>query len=290
MFSTEADATPPPLDRETAPCGETCCSPGASAMAYDQLMAGEAAAVQRIRDALALDRLVLYAQPIVELSSGITNRHELLLRMLPESGEDGLIPPGDFLPDAERTGLIGEIDRWVVRQAIEMLRGDIQCLEVNLSGKSLADQAMPSYIEQLLEEASVEPSKLILEITETAAIANMVEASAFANRLTAVGCRFALDDFGVAFGSLYYLKHLPVDYVKIDGEFIRELKQDPADQVIVRAIVELAHGLGIGTIAEFVIDEATARILAHYGVDYAQGDHFGRPRPVSEIGAEASAR
>ena len=255
-------------------------------MAYDQFMPGDAAAVRRIRDALDLDRLVLHAQPIVELPTGQIQRHELLLRMLGD--DDQLIPPAEFLPQAESSGLVGEIDRWVIGEAVTLLEGGgFDCLEVNLSGKSLADPDMPTYIEGLIAGSTIDPARLILEITETAAIANMAEASAFATRLNEAGCRFALDDFGVAFGSLYYLKHLPVDYVKIDGEFVRGIKQDPADQVIVKAIVELAKGINIGTIAEFVIDEATARILSHYGVDFAQGDHFGKPQPLAEAQAQA---
>jgi EAL domain-containing protein (putative c-di-GMP-specific phosphodiesterase class I) len=250
-------------------------------------MSGEVAAARRIRDALELDRLVLHAQPIQSLTTGRVERFELLLRMRSPERE-GLTPPGDFLPQAERIGLVGEIDRWVIARSTELLgSGTFETLEVNLSGTSLADPALPSYIEQHLDESGANPSSLILEITETAAIANMAEATEFATRLKRLGCRFALDDFGVAFGSLYYLKHLPVDYIKVDGEFIRSLKQNPADQVIVKAVVELAKGLGIGTIAEFVADEATARILQHYGVDYAQGAHVGMAQPLPELAGAA---
>ncbi|MDX6632421.1 MAG: hypothetical protein QOG09_1032 [Solirubrobacterales bacterium] len=255
----------------------------AGTIAYDQTVPGDDVVAQQIRDALALDRLVLFGQPIVSLATGTMDRYELLLRMRSEDDGEELILPGTFLPEAERSGLIGEIDRWVLGEAIAMLGAGTDQLEVNLSGVSLADPSLPSYIEERLEAAGADPAGLILEITETAAIENIAEATAFATRLKRLGCRFALDDFGVAYGSLYYLKHLPVDYIKIDGEFIRELKQDAADQVIVKAIVELAHGLGIGTIAEFVIDEATARILEHFGVEYGQGDHYGVPRPLAEL-------
>jgi EAL domain-containing protein (putative c-di-GMP-specific phosphodiesterase class I) len=245
---------------------------------------------RRIQDALAFDRLVLHAQPIVELASGRVERHELLLRMRENDGE-GLTAPGEFLPEAERSGLVGEIDHWVVGQAIELLTEGIGSLEVNLSGKSLADPTLPGYIEGQLDAIGADPAGLIFEITETAAIANMAEAIEFADRLTKLGCHFAIDDFGVAFGSLYYLKHLPVDYLKIDGEFIRGLCNDEADQVIVKAIVGLARGLGIGTIAEFVADQETLDLLKKLGVDYAQGTMVGDPRPVTDLlGADPGAR
>jgi EAL domain-containing protein (putative c-di-GMP-specific phosphodiesterase class I) len=242
-----------------------------------------------IREAIDRDGLVLFAQPIVELRSGRVERHELLVRMRSPEGEE-LIQPGEFLPEAERVGLVGDIDRWVVGQAISMLDdGRFDCLEVNLSGMSLVGPEVLGAIEKLIRSSNIEPADLVFEITETAAIANMAEATEFASRLKQLGCRFALDDFGVAFGSLYYLKHLPIDYVKIDGEFIRELARDPADQVIVKAIVELAGGLDIGTIAEFVGDDETTALLREYGVDYAQGEHIGEPRPVDPAGSRSPA-
>jgi EAL domain-containing protein (putative c-di-GMP-specific phosphodiesterase class I) len=257
---------------------------GAAREARDAATKDQMATQRRIQDALAFDLLVLHAQPIVGLVSGMVERHELLLRMR----NDGtvLTQPGEFLPEAERSGLVGQIDHWVVGQAIEMLNEGIGSLEVNLSGKSLTDRTLPGYIETRLDATGADPAGLVFEITETAAIANMAEAIEFAERLTKLGCHFAIDDFGVAFGSLYYLKHLPVDYLKIDGEFIRGLVTGEADQVIVKAIVELARGLGIGTIAEFVGDEETLALLKKLGVDYAQGDVVGHPRPVSELLAQ----
>ena len=134
-----------------------------------------------------------------------------------------------------------------------------------------------------MEETGIDPARLIFELTETAAIANVEEAKAFAGRLHGRGCQFALDDFGAGFGSFYYLKNFPFDYLKIDGEFIRGLASSPMDQLVVEAIVTIARGMGKKTVAEFVADEETACLLRKIGVDYAQGYHIGRPRPISEV-------
>jgi diguanylate cyclase (GGDEF)-like protein/PAS domain S-box-containing protein len=241
---------------------------------------------QRIRDALEDDRFVLHWQPILDLSTGAISQGELLLRM--RGDDDELIYPGAFLPAAERLGLIHEIDRWVVRRAIHLIadQRDPPALPVaiNLSGTSIAgDPELTRLIETELIDASVDPSGLIFEITETAAIANMTEAKRFADDLSRLGCGLALDDFGTGFGSFYYLKHLPVDYIKLDGEFIQNLPRSDFDKHMVRAIVELARGLRIKTIAESVADDETIQLLRQHGVDYAQGYHVGRPCPLSEI-------
>ncbi|MGA8216982.1 MAG: EAL domain-containing protein [Solirubrobacterales bacterium] len=233
----------------------------------------------RIRTALDQERFELHCQPILELSSGSVTQSELLVRM---RGDDGLIPPGAFLGDAERLGLIHAIDRWVVGQAIELLamQPDI-CLEVNLSGRSTGDEQLLRLIKGELEQSGVAPQRLIMEITETAAIASIDQARRFAEALRELGCRFALDDFGAGFGSFYYLKHIPVDFLKIDGDFIRS-PRSRADDLVVESIVHMARGLGKQTIAEFVEDEGTLAALRAQGVDYAQGFHIGRPAPVDE--------
>jgi EAL domain-containing protein (putative c-di-GMP-specific phosphodiesterase class I) len=138
-------------------------------------------------------------------------------------------------------------------------------------------------VEAELEATGIDASRLVLEITETAAIANMDQARELATRLRAAGCRFALDDFGSGFSSFWYLKHLPLDYVKIDGEFVRNLASDPADALVVEAMVQIAQGLGLRTIAEFVEDQATLDLLAELGVDYAQGEHVGAPAPALDL-------
>jgi diguanylate cyclase (GGDEF)-like protein/PAS domain S-box-containing protein len=239
---------------------------------------------ERIRDALDRDDgFVLHMQPILNLATDQISHGELLLRMRDEYGN--LIAPSAFLPAAERFGLIHAIDRWVVRRAIQMVAsGDAAArlpVSVNLSGDSVVgDPHLLDMIEGQLKAAAVDPSMLIFEITETAAIANMPEATMFARRVNELGASLALDDFGTGFGSFYYLKHLPVRYVKLDGEFIQNLPQSEVDAHMVNAIVGMAQGLGIKTVAESVSDEETIHVLRRQGVDYAQGYHVGRPTSV----------
>jgi diguanylate cyclase (GGDEF)-like protein/PAS domain S-box-containing protein len=240
---------------------------------------------ERIRDALENDRFELFQQPILDIREEKVTRHELLLRMPGESGE--LIPPGTFLYVAEQFGLIQAIDYWVLRAATRLIRrladeGRPTVLSVNLSGQSIGDPALLDAVEEELALTKADPRSLIFEVTETAAIVNIEKARRFAERLGELGCAFALDDFGAGFGSFYYLKHLPFDYLKIDGDFIRNLTASKADQLTVKAIVQIAHGLGKRAVAEFVGDDATLRLLGRYGVDYAQGYHAGRPVSVAE--------
>lgn len=238
---------------------------------------------KRIREAFEKNLFRLYMQPILNLSNNKIYQYELLLRMVSDTGE--ILLPGAFLDIAERFGLIHAIDHWVVRQAIHLLAyyhriSQNLCLEVNLSNKFFVDSKLLSVIEQELVKTSLNPASLILEITETAALANINQVQKFVEALKSLGCQFALDDFGIGFSSFYYLKHLPVDYLKIDGNFIHNLLHDPVNQHLVKAIVEVAHGLGKRTIAEFVSDEETIQLLRKYGVSYAQGYHIGRPIPI----------
>ncbi|MDO8189124.1 EAL domain-containing protein [Conexibacter sp. JD483] len=240
---------------------------------------------ERIREALEEDRFTLYAQPIVELSSGQVRQHELLLRMLDEQGE--VIPPAAFIAIAERFDLMQEIDRWVVARAIRHMgeqrrAGRELVFEVNISGSSTGDPDLLRIIERELRENDVDPANLVLEVTETTAVANIPRAQEFASRLADLGCRFALDDFGAGFGSFYYLKHLPFDILKIDGEFVRSCTTSQTDQLLIRAAVEIARGMGKETIAEYVGDDATVELLRGLGVDFAQGFHIGRPAPLHE--------
>ena len=242
-------------------------------------------AADRIRDALAAGRLTLYAQPIVELQSSRVAQLELLLRMPDEQGQ--LVPPRGFLPTAERSGIIPEVDAWVARQAIQLVdeqrrAGHQLRLEVNLSARSIATGHVLEVVADELERTGVDPSSLIFEITETAAIANMETVRKFSTALGELGCSFALDDFGAGFGSFHYLKYLQVDYLKIDGDFVANLPHNATDQAVVQAIVELSSRLGKRTIAEFVGDARTVEMLRDYGVDYAQGYHLGRPEPVAD--------
>ncbi len=256
---------------------------------------------ERIRRALEHDRLVLYAQPIVPLGRDGVARHELLVRMLDDDG--GLIAPGAFLPIAERMDLIDRIDRWVVSEAIRLLgteqrAGHKLMLNVNLSAASVGDEGLPDDIARALEHERADGRGLCFEITESVAIINMERARRFAARIAKLGCQFALDDFGTGFASFYYVKHLPFDYLKIDGEFVQDLAGNRTDQLVVKSITEIARGLGKRTIAEFVSDAHTLELLRSYGVDYAQGYHISKPTPVAQtnlgrqmvIGAEEKSR
>jgi diguanylate cyclase (GGDEF)-like protein/PAS domain S-box-containing protein len=250
-------------------------------------VSGRLVEAERIRRALEEDRLVLYCQPILDLSTNEICQYELLLRLREEEKGEPL-PPSTFLYSAERSGLIQAIDAWVARKAIMLIaehaRAGLELvLHVNLSGKSIGDPKLATVIEDALAETGIDPARLILELTETAAISNIEEAKAFAVRLHGRGCRFALDDFGAGFGSFYYLKSFPFDYLKIDGDFIRGLATSPINQLVVPAIVSIARGMGKKTVAEFVADEETARLLRTIGVDLGQGYHIGMPKPVSEV-------
>ncbi|MEX1254556.1 MAG: EAL domain-containing protein [Dehalococcoidia bacterium] len=240
---------------------------------------------RRIHEALEESRFVLYAQPVVELDSGRLEEHELLIRM--QDTEGRLVPPDTFLPVAERFGLIQLVDRWVVRRAIQLIaeqqrQGRRVRLAANVSGRSVGDEELMHAIRRDLRESGIEPAALVIEITETATITDMGQALAFVDNLKSLGCRFALDDFGAGFSSFHQIKDLPVDYLKIDGSFIRNLPDAPVNQSLVRAIAELARGLGKQTIAEYVQDQATVDLLRELGVDFGQGNHLGRPIPVEE--------
>jgi diguanylate cyclase (GGDEF)-like protein/PAS domain S-box-containing protein len=236
--------------------------------------------IDEIRAALDEDRFTLFAQPILPVGSDRPTRYELLLRM---RGTDGsIVMPSEFIPPAEQFGIIGELDRWVVRRAVE-LAAEGRVVEVNLSGPSLGDSQILTIVQQGIA-AGLPPERLIFEVTETAAASNMDAARSFASALIALGCRFALDDFGTGFGSLTYLKHLPIDEVKIDIEFVTDLAVNEGDQRLVRAIIQMAEALGLNTVAEGVENEQTLVVLKDLGVDFVQGYHCGRPAPL-ELGA-----
>ncbi|MEX0973170.1 MAG: EAL domain-containing protein [Solirubrobacterales bacterium] len=245
----------------------------------------------RIRDALTGDRLSLQTQPIHSLASGGVERYELLLRMTNEDGV--LVPAADFIEAAERSGMVQELDRWVVGQALELLaepdrRGAPLSLHVNLSGASLTDISVLEFIERRLDEGDADPAHCTFEITETANVYDYEAATGFADRLTEFGCQVAIDDYGAGFGPFHYLKTIPFDLIKIDGSFVRDMPRSDADQLTVKAIVQIARGLGKTTIAEYVQDDETIELLREYGVDMAQGYHLGRPVGLDEAFAEAA--
>lgn len=237
---------------------------------------------QRLRSALSDGRFVLHCQPICPARGGEPRIWELLLR-LDEQGHD-LVPPLAFLDMADRFGFSGEIDRWVIRQAVRLLAETVPLpvsLAVNVSSKSLSDPELAADIERELLEHAVDPGRLVIEITETAAITDFVIARRFVTAVRELGCRVAMDDFGAGFSSFSQLKDLPVDLLKLDGSFIQNVCHSEADLHIVTALVSVAAGLGKQTVAEFVGDEATQSLLRKIGVDYVQGYYVGRPRPVA---------
>ncbi len=241
--------------------------------------------IERIERAIEEESFVLYAQPILDLHVGDVAMYELLIRLPGENGD--VIPPATFLYIAERHDLVQAIDRWVARTAINLIAeyrdaGRHLALSVNVSGRSLGDQALLDEIERGLRTTGIPPQRLIIEITETAAVGNVHLARRFGERIHELGCRLAIDDFGAGFGSFYYLKHLPFDFLKIDGEFVQHCLDNRTDQLVVQAVVQIARGLGRETIAEFVGDERTQRFLRREGVDYSQGYHVGRPLPLHE--------
>jgi len=241
---------------------------------------------QRIRNALKQNNFVLHLQPIVSIKDNTIAGYEALLRLTEANKE--LVPPLKFLPIAERFGIIQEIDRWVVANAMSIMQ-ELQLheknlfLEINLSGKAFSDNELLSIIRKEIDKNSINPKTLIFEITETAIIENMSKAQYFIAALKSIGCRFSLDDFGSGFSSFNYLKHLPVDYLKIDGSFIHNLSYSSVDQHLVTGMVEVARGLKKLTVAEFVETKETFQLLQKIGVDYAQGHYFGKPLPVNEI-------
>ena len=247
--------------------------------------------VARLHDALEHDGFELLAQPVIALETREVVLHELLLRLRDEDGQ--LCGPEAFLPVAERFDLSEAIDRWVLRRALALLReaaGGELCLAVNLSGRSIGPGVV-ELLEQELAAGGVDPSMLIVEVKETAAIADIHQARTFAEALTRLGFRVALDDFGAGLGAFSSLRQLPIDYLKIDGEFVGGVARSPVDREIVRAIVLLARAVGRRTIAELVPDQETLELLGELGVDLVQGYHVGRPIAVeAAIAALPAAR
>jgi diguanylate cyclase (GGDEF)-like protein len=242
--------------------------------------------LQRVAAALDEGTMSLDAQPIVDLATGRTGRHELLIRL-----RDGLQPdlgPAEFLPAAERTDLVLRIDRWVVERAVAALatqraRTDDLCFEVNVSARSLDDPELGGWILERLKVADVEPERLGLEITETAAISSLDAARFLARQLSDAGCGFTLDDFGAGFASFSHLKNLPFTAVKIAGEFVRQADADPVDRALITAVVGVARQLGMRTVAEHVDRRAMVAHLRALGVDDGQGYLLGRPRPLGTL-------
>jgi Amt family ammonium transporter len=261
---------------------------------------GEAKWVTHIRSALDEDRFTLYVQPIESIARKDVPEHvEILIRMLDESGE--LILPGAFIPAAERFGLMPNVDRWVIDRVIRYIvdnRGDDSTQArlakgrryfVNLSGQSLCDEDVLQMILDRIKRYDLPKGMLCFEVTETAAISNLTSAEHFMRTLQRFGCEFALDDFGSGLSSFSYLKHLPVEYLKIDGAFVREMLDNAIDDSMVDAINRIGHIMGLETIAEFVENNRVLSRLRDIGIDYAQGYGICRPYPIEQLFKEGTA-
>jgi EAL domain-containing protein (putative c-di-GMP-specific phosphodiesterase class I) len=246
---------------------------------------GEMAWIQRLHVALEENRFCLYCQEIAALKDIEGPGHiEILLRLHDESGRT--ILPDSFIPAAERYGLMTALDRWVVRNVFQVIR---QCLDegregplamcaINLSGTSIGDDKFLEYLQRLFVEYAIPPRMICFEITETSAIANLGSAIRFINELKGLGCKFSLDDFCAGMSSFAYLKHLPVDFLKIDGSFVKDMLDDPVNRAMVEVINHIGHVMGKRTIAEFVETPLIEQALQEIGVDYAQGYLIERPQ------------
>lgn len=255
-----------------------------AAMAQER-MNSQLAWRDRLVEAIEHDLFTLAFQPIVNVATGRVHHYEVLVRMREPGGT--LFPPGKFIPTAEQFGLIHQVDRIIVTKAIRYLaeHRDLNPeagFSINLSGMSVGNEEMFQLIQREIRESGVAPDRFSFEVTETAACEKLNDAIEFIAKVRQLGCHISLDDFGVGFSSFSYLKHLRVDTLKIDGSFIREIHQNNADQLFVKALVDVARGMGIRTIAEFVENEQVFNLVKRLGVDYVQGYYLGKPKPGIE--------
>lgn len=246
--------------------------------------------VPRLNEALALNHFALFAQPIVHLGNGGLSHQEVLIRLRDE--EEGCVLPSMFIPAAERYDLMPSIDRWVIERVCRHIHlqraahdppGDAlpDMYSVNLSGRSLNDDDLFRHIVAQFERFQIAPQRICFEITETAVISNLSKALEFMSRLRTLGCRFSLDDFGSGFSSFAYLRTLPVEFLKIDGAFVRGIAKDAINRELVRVINDIGHVMGIQTVAEYVEDKETLDLVHDLGIDYAQGYAVGTPRELA---------
>lgn len=248
--------------------------------------------VKRIREALDENLFALHYQPILNIGNGTVRHYEALLRLKDRDGTN--VSPQIFLPAAERFGLLPDIDRWVVRHALATLAGARReqaelCFSINLSASTFDDHGFVDHVRAQLRLNALPGEAVIFELTEQEAIRFALHTAQQMAALQDLGCRFAIDDFGTGYSSFAYLKRLPVDYLKIDGSFIKGIERDAVDQTMVRLIGEVAKAAGMKTIAEYVQSARALELLAQYRIDYAQGYHVGRPvRAPTSRRAEAS--
>jgi diguanylate cyclase (GGDEF)-like protein/PAS domain S-box-containing protein len=243
----------------------------------------------RITKALEENRFQLYQQPIVGMSDSNRDHLEILLRMIDEAGN--VIPPGAFMPAAERYGLMPDIDRWVISAVFKFMgkndpadpiKGTSRVFAINLSGDSINDDSLLDFILREKNRHNISLDNICFEITETVAISNLNKASLFINELKNYGCKFALDDFGSGLSSFSYLKNLPVNFLKIDGSFVKDVSRDEIDRAMVVSIQQVGRVMNLTTIAEHVEDASTLAVLKEIGVDFVQGFHLGRPQAIEE--------
>ncbi|WP_051534838.1 EAL domain-containing protein [Deefgea rivuli] len=235
---------------------------------------------ERIVDALENDGFELHYQGIYHTTDRSLAHLEALVRMKDADSPGGIIMPGQFIPHAEKTGKIVDLDRWVIKEVIRLLAHYPDCpsIAVNVSGRSFDEPELPLYIASLLEHYKVNPKRLLVELTETSAVSDLSDAQRFIDALRSTGCVVCLDDFGVGFASFAYLKQLKADVLKIDGLFIRDLPNDRDSQIFVRGMVSIAHDMGKTTIAEFVESETIFNMLVEFGVDQVQGYWLDKPQ------------
>jgi len=243
------------------------------------------------------NKFILYAQLIKPLNTDISSHshYEILIRLKKDQGS--LVPPGAFIPAAERYGLMNSIDLWVINESLQKT-GEFNNLHpdtplmiaINLSGQSIGNKQLVEYITTLFEKYAINASHITFEITETSAITNLSTAIKFIKKLKALGCKFALDDFGSGLSSFAYLKNLPVDFLKIDGAFIKDILDDPIDEAMVQSISQIGHVMNIKTIAEFVENSAIEQRLSQMKVDFVQGYGIEKPRPFDEVIQDAHER
>jgi diguanylate cyclase (GGDEF)-like protein len=247
-------------------------------------IAKDVVTMNRLREALETNRFELLYQPLMHIKTGVVSHYETLLRL---PTEEGVLGPDSFLPAAFRFGLMGDIDRWVLQRVVRSLAElsatmpDVK-LSTNLSGFAFEDEGLGAYLRSLLQEHDVAGDRLVLEITEQLAVRFAANTDRQIGLLRNLGCQLAIDDFGTGYSSFSYLKRLPVDYLKIDGSFIKSLARDRVDQAMVRMVGEVARAAGIETVAEYVHSAATLELLAKYGIDYAQGYFIGKPTAAPE--------
>jgi diguanylate cyclase (GGDEF)-like protein/PAS domain S-box-containing protein len=251
----------------------------------------ELQAAADIRDAISEDRFSLFAQKIVTIGEVQTPRYEVLLRMITRDG--GIVFPAHFIPAAERFGIMADLDRWVIKRVLHHHGEQLRAIEgvqlcINLSGNSLNDPKFLPFLLDALEHSVLPPTALTLEITETSLINNLSKAGTIIEKLRSAGCKIALDDFGIGLSSFSYLRNFKVDFIKIDGSFVRDITHNAVDFAIVKAINNIAHEIHSQTVAEFVEDESIMAMVRGLEIDFAQGYALGRPEPIEQIFVRAT--